>query len=363
MSRCCVLALASILFLATPLRADLTGAQEAYRRGMQFEKAKDYHAAISEYEGALLAEPRYVYAYKQIGTCKYYLGDKAGALEAYDQYLAKMPNDAAIKNFADKLRTQGVQAASTGSGKPALALGQATRFNFDVSAGYHSMSFAHWNQDWADTIAVIGSAGSTPPEIVAGYSLGVAGGYRVNPKLKLLLNLDYFMTAAGLKISGGSGSVTSNETLVFNYPLLYLGGGADYELAHLDNGLKIDAGLRFGYGMLSGAQETDTYSLTIFGVTSISESKSSLSGSGLGFELKLGADWPISSNASTFLDLGYRVLSLSKIAYQSTTTASGVTTNSSGTYKRFGPNAGANPPDLDFDYSGLDFKIGVRFAF
>jgi tetratricopeptide (TPR) repeat protein len=67
-----------LLLSAAALRADLAGAQAAYKKGLDLVKAKQYQEAISAFEASLAAEPRYAYSWKYIGTCRYYLGDKPG---------------------------------------------------------------------------------------------------------------------------------------------------------------------------------------------------------------------------------------------------------------------------------------------
>ncbi len=105
----------TLLFLAlvTVARAGVPEAKAAYTRGLALEKSKQYAQAIQEYEAALAAEPRYVYANKQLGNCYYFQGDKAAALKQYDTYLAAVPGDLAVKGVADGLRAAGGASANS----------------------------------------------------------------------------------------------------------------------------------------------------------------------------------------------------------------------------------------------------------
>src|SRR5947209_1237977 len=87
-----------------PARADFERAQAAYLRGMQKEKKLDYQAAEAEYRSSLAADPRYYWAYKRIAACRYSLGDKAGALQDYDRYVAANPIDLEARQYAASLR-------------------------------------------------------------------------------------------------------------------------------------------------------------------------------------------------------------------------------------------------------------------
>lgn len=94
------------LLLAAPLRADLAGAKAAYARGVELEKSKHYVAAMNEYKAALDEEPAYAFAHRQIGNCLYYLGNKQGAVSEYESYLAARPEDAQVKAFSDRLKSE-----------------------------------------------------------------------------------------------------------------------------------------------------------------------------------------------------------------------------------------------------------------
>lgn len=84
-------------------RADLAAAKAAYLKGSALEQARSYRAAFAEYSNALKADPTYIYAWKQIGNCYYYMGYKEQAVQAYRRYLAAVPGDASLKAFVGRL--------------------------------------------------------------------------------------------------------------------------------------------------------------------------------------------------------------------------------------------------------------------
>lgn len=129
MKRFASIACALFVGLATLANAGLPEAKEAYSRGLALEKAKQYGQAIEVYEAALLADPSYAYAHKQIGNCHYYQGDKASALKHYDAYLAAVPTDAAAKRFADGIRSAGGGNVAAVQGNDTAAAGDTKKNN------------------------------------------------------------------------------------------------------------------------------------------------------------------------------------------------------------------------------------------
>lgn len=200
-----VSALLCCFFLApSPAWADAEAAKAAYMRGVAQQKAGQYQAALSEYEASLQAEPRYVYSYKQMGTCYYYLGQKGKAVAAYDKYLAAYPNDTAIRKFADSIRPSVVAAVDEGptnaiyTNTLALAL---TLFNVGWEHRMGGSSFK-----------VEGLFRSFSNPVLSGYSdnvtiMGGAFGWRFFPGGKR--DLSGFFAGPGINILSISETVTA----------------------------------------------------------------------------------------------------------------------------------------------------------
>jgi hypothetical protein len=350
MSKTWILALA--LGLAPlALQADVAAARAAFGRGQALEKAKNYPAAIQEYRAALAAEPRFAWAYKQLGNCYYYSGDKAQALRNYDAYLRVVKNDPNTQAFADRLRTQvpGGEAPEAAAATVAAAKGAGKTWRIAPTLGYHMLSFKDWN-DLVKPANAPTDPNTTYPTVSSGLSLGVGFGYALGTALELGLDLDYYMVGTQSK----SKSTFFESTTDYNFNLLWAGPQLSYAFARVAGGkLAFDAGLGLGFGILMGGSSGKSKS-----GTSESTSKATYSGSGVGFKARVGADWDFSPGFGLGLDLGYRILSVPKVEYSSTFTPStGSPTTSSGTFKK------AANEDLALDYSGLDMKLGFNIRF
>jgi hypothetical protein len=331
---------------ASGLKADMAGAQAAYKRGMDKDKLKDYQGAMGEYQAALAAEPRYAYAWRQIGNDRYYLGDKTGALEAYDKYLAVVKNDPRTQAFADRLRSQLGATAAVAPVAPAAAAAGAEAgrpFSIGLDLGFHTVSFGAWNEDWK-SYPITGDY----PVIDSAYSVGLRTGYRLLPQLDLGLDLDYFLVGVNYTLSGGGASSTTK----YDFSTLWVGPAVDWTFFTLANGSTANVGLGVGYMTLMGAGAKSTYS-------DGSSANADYSGSTVGFKGKLGFDYRFARILLGKMDLGYRLATIGKVDFKS---SSSTGASGSGTLKRFGlSNAGAS--DLPLDYSGFmaDLSLSVTF--
>jgi hypothetical protein len=61
------LAVVGMLAAAGNAMADTAGAAAAYKRGQQYQTAKQWGGAVKEYQAALKEDPKYFYAYKALG--------------------------------------------------------------------------------------------------------------------------------------------------------------------------------------------------------------------------------------------------------------------------------------------------------
>jgi len=58
-----------------------------FARGVQAEDQKDYRKAVVLFESATLSDPNHAQVLRHLGNCRYYLGEKAKAVIAYEAYL------------------------------------------------------------------------------------------------------------------------------------------------------------------------------------------------------------------------------------------------------------------------------------
>lgn len=106
--------LRSILWVAAclllPLAAsanDAAMAQSSFNKGLELARHRQYKEAADLFETALVLHPGDTAAMAQLGHCRFYLGEKAAALAAYEKHLAKTPlPDPRIMALAERLRKE-----------------------------------------------------------------------------------------------------------------------------------------------------------------------------------------------------------------------------------------------------------------
>jgi hypothetical protein len=356
----------ALIFASTSLHADVDQAKTYYMAGMKLQLQKQYQSAIDQYEKSLQAEPRYVYSYKQIGTCKYYLGDQPGALAAYIKYETSIPSDAATQTFINRLEATGVKpAADTENPLPAQLpshtdLGMFPGgINLALELGYNTYAMSDYNSDIAQNTAVIQNAGGTVSggTINGGFEVGLNAAYAFNPALKLGLDLDYLLASS--QITGNLGTVFS-ETQSYSFPLLWIGPEFDY--AFYNSGpLRIRGQLGVGYTMLVGAGSTLSATDNA-NPTFDTSGTQTFAGNGYGFKVGPGLDWAFNPNFLIALDLEYREAMINTITYNASITQNGHTTTQSGTATDniIGSQGHSN---ASLDYSGLHAQLAADYHF
>ena len=76
----------------------------ALSMGNQALTNRDYNGALQYYQAAIAADPNSAAAYQGEGTCYYYLGQKAQALQAYQMALQLNPGNAQLQSFVNSLK-------------------------------------------------------------------------------------------------------------------------------------------------------------------------------------------------------------------------------------------------------------------
>jgi tetratricopeptide (TPR) repeat protein len=342
-----------LLSLAVHLSADADQARAYYNEGLKLQAAKQYQAALVQYQLAIQAESRYMYSYKQIGTCKYYLGDKPGALAAYMEYAGVFSNDVPVQAFIARLKAEGVVPAAAPLGlASAEALPQPFHRGMVFSLGISENTYAmgDYNSDLAQSKADIQSSGGTMTDasITGGFEIGMNVGYAFTAGMKLGLDLDYLMASSQSSISLPYGT----ETMNFNFPLLWVGPEFDYAFFH-NRYLRVRLQAGFAYIMMQGADSTD--SAVYYGVSY--SSVTTYSGNGFGFKGGPGLDIALNGSCSLDLDLGYRSANITTVHYNRRLTIGNTTYVGTGTVSR---SAGVNE---SLDYSGIHSRLGFNYIF
>lgn len=99
---CLTLAL-SLTTATTALHAD---ARSEYATALEQVKAKNWADAAQSFARVTALAPDYAQGWKQLATCRYYLGDVEGAEATAVRYLKLVPTDAAFAAWDGQLRTK-----------------------------------------------------------------------------------------------------------------------------------------------------------------------------------------------------------------------------------------------------------------
>ena len=211
-----ILGVAFLIALASvSVHADTAAAAADYKQAQQFQAAKQWGAAVKAYQAALAAEPRYIWAYKGLGTTYYLAGDKKGALTYYDRYLQSNPSDAATKAFADKLRASLGAAPAAAAPVPAAAAssysGKSPLAGLSFGLGLDGLLAS------ADDINQL--LGSNPPQTFQssfgfgadlGVDYGFANGFVIGGKFAYGPNRSHALTYS----DGSSDTVAINNLMI-----------------------------------------------------------------------------------------------------------------------------------------------------
>jgi hypothetical protein len=270
--------LALLIFIQPVISLQAQAIEQVYKNGLALERTKRYSEAVKAFEEAIAINPRYAWAYRDLGTCYYYLGDMESARHAYAQYLALNPRDTQTKAFVAYLERK--QPLNSDAHVPStgifvgLGLGGLNNSNSDIKnflangssadvscapnslnwlgelrAGYQTHS--GWNiygklglGPWRDSNISWSSAPADQSSLdLFEWSLGLGGGYRwLFGRHSLGVNADF-----GPSFLSGSYSINGNEAGGFNinsWAMAYeLFGNYEIRVSpHL--GLGVDLGYR-----------------------------------------------------------------------------------------------------------------------
>jgi hypothetical protein len=88
---------------AGSLRAD---ARADFMQALELQKAQKWGEAAQNYMKVTAQLPKYAPAWKQLATCRYYMGDYEGSVASTDRYLALQPSDTAFAKWSDGVRAK-----------------------------------------------------------------------------------------------------------------------------------------------------------------------------------------------------------------------------------------------------------------
>ena len=79
--------------------ADWNAANEAYQKGMAYEKTGQYRNAFREYEKVAKSNINFPQIYKRLAVCYYAFGNYEFAIRYYERYLQHFPNDNIVRQY------------------------------------------------------------------------------------------------------------------------------------------------------------------------------------------------------------------------------------------------------------------------
>jgi hypothetical protein len=293
-----ILGVAFLMALATAsVHADTAAAAADYKQAQQFQTAKQWGAAVKAYQAALAAEPRYIWAYKGLGTTYYLAGDKKGALVYYDRYLQSNPSDTATQAFADKLRASLGAGAAPAAPAPAAAAGAAYAEKSPIAGLSFGLGLDGLLASADDINQLLGSGATQTFQSSFGFGAdlaadyGFANGFVIGGKFAYGPNRSHALT-----YSDGS-----SDTIAINNLMLAISPG--YRMA-MGGQSWIDLRLDLGYLMVTGTEtyayngSSQSYTFTSSGYAVIPQ---------VAYAHKIGSNFGISGG------LGYMISSASPV--------------------------------------------------
>lgn len=323
-----------LLVMVAAARADTAGATAAFKKAQQFQAAKQWGAAVKEYQAALAADSKYVWAYKGLGTTYYQAGDKKGALAYYDKYLAANPSDVQTKAFADRLRaeTGGGAVAASGAAPPAEKPVNTKPYKPGLSFGL-GLGFVMAGADDLNKP----SAGSTYTGPTYGSSFALGGDLAVDYGLK------------GGFVIGGKFGFGPNRS----HSITYTGGGkSQVDISNM--ALMLDPGYRFGLGHVGWLEvrvplgylmTTETASYTAPGYSASTK----YTGSGYLLNPNVAFGKMLGQHFGLNLGVGYMISSV------------GALTDDKGNVSYYYPAGSTTKTNFTLNTGGIGVRLGLNF--
>jgi hypothetical protein len=209
----------------------------------QLYSAKEYAKAIPYYENAKQIDPNSAAAYQGLGNCYYTLGRNAEALTAFETALSLNPGNSQLASLVKSLKALTGPSApkATVSATPSVSATPTPSSNFELSAmagtaigmgtgnslGFGGAASGYYLLD--SDFGVGASIGYRNFSSSAGNSMAV-GGNSISI-IEILGSVKYFFDGDQLwpYLVGGAGLALSPSPFT-TYPLLELGGGAQYSI-------------------------------------------------------------------------------------------------------------------------------------
>jgi hypothetical protein len=290
--RLSVFFLAVALVAVKPVFAVQTNTPEkAYMQGLALERARRYSEAVKAFDEAIALNPRYAWAYRDQGTCYYYLGDIENARRAYAQYLALNPRDTKTKAFAKSLKRKQAPAQETAPSFAGLFL--------DVGVSGLELN----NSDIKNFLADGDGWDASGPSSSLNWMFQLRGGYQAQAGWDIYGKLGFGpwrTTDITWFWSPGSPAILTLSEWGFG-----LGGGYHWQFGRHSLGLNADLGPSF----LSGA-----YSISGKGV----DGGFDFTSWAIAYEVSANYELKVSKHFGLGLDLGYRLAKFDSLSVTST---------------------------------------------
>lgn len=304
--------------------------------------ARDYRGAVQYAEAAVQGDPTHWQAWQLDGNARYALGDKKGALTVYKYSLQVNPNNPQLKGFVARLESElGVTPASAPQAAAATISDfseEGKKYSVGLWGGYTTIGMKEVNADGqrllddAKAQAALGGTTLSEEELTefsSGIIFGVEGGYVVSERLSYGVRIGY-LSAGEAKVSytwnqfidfggGNTFSQTATQTNVISATVIPVFVGGRYTSV-VNEKLSLNGGLFVGMGLAkaeltyeSSDVRVGTGILAFSTQTIAAAGKLPMNGSGFGGEVLVGALYQITPSISFGLDLGYRMLNVSKM--------------------------------------------------
>jgi hypothetical protein len=197
------------------------------------------------------------------------------------------------------------------------ALAQERRWDVELSGNFNFLTMAQFNGVYGGSVSFSSSSGfsgsASGADLTSVPGFGFGAGYRINPQLRIGLDVDYLMASSTYDLGTSAGSTSSNVNLDFNLPLLAVGPSLRYLFKQRDKGMSIGGGVMAGYAMLAGASVKTGADVSGGGSTAYANSNVKASGGCVTVVPKFFVSYAFGNGWSVLGEMFYRIAKISKV--------------------------------------------------
>lgn len=177
-----------------------------FRVANQYYKYKDYLNAYRYYTAVIKLNPNSAVAYQRQANCLYYLGYKAEALNSYEKALQTNPDNPALADFVQRMKSQMNAVSIKGVAEAQTIKRKWNAFELSLSSNYPIILFSG-----SQTTANGGTTTVVSDNYSGSFFGSVFAGFRVTDVSLTGLAYDHYAFKGGLNLSQTTSSTTQSD--------------------------------------------------------------------------------------------------------------------------------------------------------